>query len=682
MWLLFAVAFALLTTIVVTPGLLLVRALGTRNLLLSLSLAPSISLAMYALLGVMLGTLGIFGAMATVAMLACPLAFGAVALALSIRAPWYPQNTERVGHGRDWMALLAFVAVALCVVTLFFVKSLDGPASFSQQADNVAHLSAIAETALDGNYSLLETCSYPLSDILSGAAPFSSVGFYPNGFYVIASFAVSLLGVSAPLAENAALLVFAGVVYPLSSFGLMRLIFDDDLRTLLGGALATSAFAAFPLAMFTFGPIYPNMAAFCCVPAVILSFMRIFEREMPRHDALLATLVFLLCSVGAAALQPNAIFTSGVFLIPYCCHLVLRAARSHGLDRRWVWALVGASLSLVCCVWAFLVYGPVMRNVTSFDWPALDDPMSGLGNLLSLALRLDVPQYVLAAVLIVGLLSLLRDGQFRWLACSYLLMAALYYAGNSFEGGIKQLLTGFWYTDQWRTAASVAIVGAPVAAKGFSEVIQLAQSLAGRAADAGTRPCRLLPAIATWAAMAVLVFCPVSFLPPSGQTAAFGRVAQELEQLNHLGTLEGPNSYTEEERAFVGEVREIVGPDTLLLNMPADGSVYAYLDGSLNLYYKSALQGGETRTSELIRLSLSDLDVNSEVRDAVRGTGASYVILLERNGFVDQGDLQWTLCFPYQRSQWSGMDVDELDSLESLRIVLEHGNMRLYRIDL
>lgn len=683
MWALFAVAAALLALLSVVPGLLSALAIGVNSPALALSIAPSLSISLYALVGIALGALELRGIAATAFMLVIPIVFGIIGLAIRSRRHTPSSLAKGITWTGDFSTIAVYVAVALVVCTVFFVKNLDGPASYSQQSDNISHLSSIIEIALDGNYSLLSTASYPLAAMADGSAPFASTGFYPNGFHVLASFAVSLLGVSAPLAENATLLVFMAVIYPLSSFGLMWQLFGNERRTLLAGALATSAFASFPLGMLLFGPIYPNMAAFCCVPSVVLTFILAFNQSELSRINVSAAIAFLLSSIGTAALQPNAIFTAGVLLIPYCCHLTYKTIVAHGRSAARARAGVAALLVLIALIWVFLVYSPFMRNVTSFDWPALDDPVSGIGNTAFLELRVGLPQYVLAALVLIGLIRCLKSNDMRWAALAYLLAATLYYVGNSFDSGIKQLLTGFWYTDQWRTAANVALIGAPIAASGISAVLDALQSAAKKITSLRVNSAVMgSVSLVTCVAIAFAIFWPWDSLGTTGSQAAFGHISQSLDQLNRLGTLEGTNSYTEEERSFVEQVCETIPEGSTLINMPADGSVYAYLDGSLDLYYKTALKGGETSQSEDIRLALSNLDVDKSVRDAVRSTGASYVILLERNGFVDQGDLQYTLCCPYQKSHWTGMNLSDLDQARSLEIVLSEGNMRLYKINL
>ena len=680
MWPLFLLSVFALITLVLLPGMLVSIGLGTKHASLTFSLAPAISFALYAAVGVSLGALGIYGGVATAMVIALPLLFGAGLAFLSAK-----RGNVRSLSGQwheikdDLPLLLLFVAVSAFVVTAFFLKSLDGPASYSQHSDNIAHLSHIIETAEDGNYSLFTTASYSLESMADGSAPIIGTGFYPNGFYILASFAVSLFGASAPLAENAAIFVFAGIVYPLACFGLMRSLFCNMRSTLLSGALATAAFASFPLALLTFGPLYPNMAAFCCVPAVVLSFILIFRSTGTKERAGAIT-VFVLCSLGTASLQPNAIFTSGVLLIPFCCHEIYVATKSRSRKASFTALSVAAFLAVVIIIWFFMVYSPLMRSVTSFNWAALDNPISGIYNVLTLSLRLRAEQVLLAIFVITGLARLLASDELRWVALSYLLMAFLYYLGNSFNSELKQLATGFWYTDQWRTAASVAIIGAPVAAAGISSLFDWLRSQCQRWGGSPSKTgFRAISALFITLIL-LIIFQPQRYLGNKESNSAFGSVSDSLDSLNHLGTLDGTNIYTEEEREFVTRAVQLMPEESLVINMPYDGSVYAHLDGSIDTYYKTTLNGGETEDSELIRLHLDELDRNIEVQHAVEQSGATYVLLLERNGFDDQGDSQWSLCASYRKADWTGISAEKLDEVNSLELVLQEGNMRLYRI--
>lgn len=680
MWTSFVLSSVVLIVLLYLPGSMLAHSL-TRSCLDSVAVAPVLSVALFAVFGVILGWLGLSGFAATVLILVVPLIVSALALALLPKI-----GTRNVEKGpcssakTDWALLAAFVAVSVVVSTVFFLKSLDGPASFSQQTDNADHLAKIIEVARDGNYSMLKSSVYSPEYVGTSLVPATTLGYYPNAFHVVTSFLVSLLGVSAPLAENCTLFVFSSFVYPSGMYALLRTLFVNRRPVLVCGALATASFAAFPLGMMYFGPVYPNVTAFCCVPAVCLLFIKLFGESMPvRWTLVCSVLAFIIACVGAVALQPNSVFTAAVFLMPFCCHkLYVWLHKRFSQDRR---VPVLGSLLLVFCfaiLWYALYKAPFMQSVVQFNWPATSgNPVEGFYGVITLSLRYKVPQLLLSLLVLLGIVRAFSDERLRWFAVSFLLMCLLYFAGDSFDSEIKHLLTGFWYTDQWRTAASVAIMGVPLAALGIETCsYQLARAVSGDS-------CRFegklrAPVVILLGAMAVVIFQPQNYIGISSNTSAFGMVSDNLTMEN---SMDDEKPYTAQEREFIEKASEIVGDD-LVINMPFDGSVWSYFDGTLaNPYYRAYNISVESSESAIIRTRLNDIDTDEDVRQAVEATGAEYVLQLPLNSYEGDGDAMWSLHGSYNKSAWAGLTAD-LDGISSLELVLQEGDMRLYRINL
>lgn len=678
MWIVFALSSALLVLILYFPGAIICTACKGYFSASALSAAPSISIGLLSILAVVTGYFGISGETATVVMIVLPLILSFLLYQFRNKA------NRREAHGilrSSFIILFLYCLFSTIIVSIFFVSQLDGPSSFFQQPDNVSHLAKIKEIAIDGNYSTLTTSSYPLDLVSSGKAPYSSVSFYPNGFLVLASFAVSILGVSAPLAENSAVFVFAAFVYPSAMYYLIKTIFNDDVKCHISGILATSAFASFPLALLVFGPLYPTMAAFCCVPAVAATFINLFSLDS-KNTLVVRAFLFILMSVGAATLQPNSIFTLGVFLIPFCCKEIYKYVQRIKPDYRGRALLASFGFILfVIILWVGLYKSPALSSVTSFNWTALDDPISGIFNVLTLSLRIHVPQFLLSILTIFGIIITCLEKGRRWLCASFLLMCCLYYFGNTSDTIIKQILTGFWYSDQWRTAASCAIMAVPLATAGITKLISiLSNAVSFVFSFTGSKFVYPVMTVFVLSLLFLYIFEPGQLSVGFNTTdSAFGYIAANLESSYRLGNFSGYNTYTSEEAKFIEKVKEIVQDGELIINMPYDGSVFAYLHDDLNLYYKTYKLGTESDSSKLIRQGLKTIDDNDFVKAAVEEIGAQYILLLEKNGYTTQGDSEWSLYGTYKPRQWKGLSTD-LDNCQSCETLLSEGNMRLYRI--
>ena len=683
MWTSFALSSVVLLVLLYLPGSILAHSL-TLSCLDSVAVAPVLSVALFAVLGVILGWLGLSGSVATALILVLPLIISALALALLPKiGTRNVENRHCSSTKTDWALLAAFVAVSVVVSTAFFLKSLDGPASFSQQTDNADHLAKIIEVARDGNYSMLKSSVYSPEYVGTSLVPATTLRYYPNAFHVVTSFLVSILGVSAPLAENCTLFVFSSFVYPSGMYALLRTLFVNRRSVLVCGALATASFAAFPLGMMYFGAVYPNVTAFCCVPMVCLLFIKVInllgEQTLTRGALLCSALVFFVACIGAAALQPNAVFTAAVFIMPFCCYKIYAWLRGKFPDARRVPVL--GSLLLGFCfaiVWYVLYKVPFMQSVVQFDWPATSgNPVQGFYDVITLSLRYKVPQLFLSFLVLLGIVRAFSDERLRWLAISFLLMCLIYFAGDSFNSEIKHLLTGFWYTDQWRTAASVAIMGVPLAALGIETCsYRMARAVGGVSYRFGEKLCA--PVVILLGAMAVVIFQPQNYIGIGSNTSAFGKVSDNLAIEN---SLDDGKPYTSQERKFIEKASEIIGDD-LVINMPFDGSVWSYFDGNLvNPYYRAYSISAESTESTIIRTRLNDIDSDEDVQRVVEATGAEYVLQLPLNAYEGDGDAMWSLHGEFSKSAWAGLTAD-LDGISSFDLVLQEGEMRLYRINL
>ena len=107
---------------------------------------------------------------------------------------------------------------------------------------------------------------------------------------------------------------------------------------------------------------------------------------------------------------------------------------------------------------------------------------------------------------------------------------------------------------------------------------------------------------------------------------------------------------------------------------------------NLNVYYKAwegNWMGKPTRENQLISTKLNEITSDSGVKEAVKSTGARYLILLDRSDYTTNSEdpTKMTRCnASYIKSSWHGIDAINDDS-SGFTKVLEQGDMRLYRID-
>ena len=737
----FAAAVVVVAAVLYLPGALVFRALRF-DLVDALALAPVLAITVCALAGIAYSAAGIGCTWATVSI---PLAGAALAgaVALGVRrvrgahagAP-VPSAGGTVRGGRrgmrrceagesepgapgrlplasrfDALCLVLYLGCGIALASVFFLGTLGGASSYVQEYDNLHHLGSIRAFLESGSWNSLADTLYPLP-AEAAVDPLPTRSFYPGGWTCLAAFAANATGASVAVAENAVNFALVALVFPVSALAFLRTALPGERPALALGALCPLAFTAFPWGFLIFGPLYPNLLAFAVLPAVAGCLVRLLDLDAVAGRRAREGAGLALGFVALALTQPNAVFSLGVLLVPY---LVMRASQMPRLlargraVRQWTGLAAGAAAVLViAAVWFACFSLPFLASVVWYDWPAFLGASEALENIVSLAFRIDVPQWWLAAFTAAGIGYTLWRRRYRWLSVSFVLVCAIYFVDVTQNGFVKHLVAGFWYTDSTRIAALAAIAALPLAALGLQAVYRVlvrvlavaraavaklrgreggAAHSVGRRSSAASllrgaaipRPARALVGAAVALAFAVPVLWPFGPQNPyAPERSAMGAAAGSLLEMNDL---EGARVYGAEEQRFVREVRGMLPPGAMVINFPDDGSAFAYAEDGLNAYYRYTWGYGgasETPESVAIRTGLSRIASDDKVREAVRRVGARYVLLLDHKAAPE--DERWLFSYHQRGDTWRGIEAID-DDTPGFSVVAARDDMRLYRIE-
>lgn len=681
MWtdLLLAVPMAL--ACLLAPGFLLVRALGIRGEI-SLCLAPIASIAAYGALSIAYGAVGIPCGLLTLVL--PPAVLGAILLALRVR---HGDGSSALGIGERLVgqsaspsvggvraaatpfrvAMLVAVAAGVVTSTAVYVMSLGDPNSFVQTYDNAWHLTRVHEFAQTSCYS-------PLVG-----------GFYPSAWHCLAALVESGMGVSTAMAEHAANLAFIVGAYPSSSVLLLAALFPDRPRRVVLGAMLCLIFAFFPWRIMLFGPLYPNLAAFSLMPAEAALFILLLGSGVARGDRIRLVGLFVLGGVAMVLSQPNAIFSTGAFLIPYCVWR-MRDFVKERLENRphasvlSVAAAAGLSAAFIV-LWVLLAQAPFMSSVVNYP----REPLLGFGAALRWGLGFGFvirrQQFALTALVALGAFVLLLRPRRRWLTFSFALLMGIYVVAISFEGALQHLIAGFWYSDYYRLAATACVFGVPLAAAGLDAIVS-ALMWCGHRLGARTRlswapRAGAVASVLATVALLALNYVPFEFIDWYYRSYAFDAVAYELRDLYQN---EGNWALGSEELAFARRASEAVPEGSRVLNIPFDGSCFTYSACDLDVLYDSYTVD-QSQNGVTLRMGIDRVADDALVRDAANALGVDYVLKLDQgtstDGF-DDGASAYLL--GYDPKHWVGMTAVD-DETPGLECVLSEGDMRLYRIE-
>ena len=689
MWGLFFISVLLATLFLYAPGYFLLRAFRISRLV-GLACAPFVVLVVFGLICAAYAKAGVFCSWINIVppFLIASLVLLAIArLALRGRTGsigMLPSGTGMLKGSTeafDWACLVLYVCVGVAVTVYVFVRTLDGPSSFLQEFDNVHHLGSIRGFVESGDWSSFGVSLYP-AGFEASVAPLQVSEFYPSAWHGVAALLVSALDVPVALAANATNFTFAGIVFPVSIFLLIRFFFPRISKAVVLGAFCTLAFSAYPWGFLTFGPLYSNLSSFAVLPAVVFCFVSIFSIEANFRSRITSTYLFAIGLLGLVFTQPNAVFTMGVFLIPFCVFQVSRLADSEKVpdaSRRAVRiGLCVAFLVFVALLWIALYKAPFMQKVVTHAWPAFSSKSQAVVDTVLLAFNMPAPQILLGLAVALGIVFTLSRRQYLWMSLSFAMICVMYVVDVSSDGTAKFFLTGFWYTDSYRVAASAAFFAIPLACLGLAVASCALRSFLDWAAEKlqGGRPSALIAPCLVALAFLAMVYYPSYTVPGRYEVqTAFGVVCERLEAKNNTIA---PNIYNANEREFVQKVKKTVPKGSLIINEPNDGTAFAYGVDGLSIYYRYLrTYGGEDETdaSKTIRKRLNSVATDEQVKTAVRSTGAEYLIQL------DQGDTEAREPYPftYDPDDWRGIDAID-DNTDGFEVVLSDGDMRLYRI--
>ena len=671
MWLSYFVAFFVSLIVLFLPGFLIVSSLQG-NRIKAICVSPIVGCGLYTVAGVLLAWFGLYPPI---------LVFFLVAVLISaiinvlIRI-FFPDDCvcERSRVSKSEVALVVLsVSVSLAVFLCFYVKGLNGADSVMQQNDNTWHLGVIAHMLESGNMSILA-----VSD------RYASGGFYPAAWHIVCAIAASVVGTSAAIAENAVNFALCGVVFPAAAFYMLKALLPGDKASVYAFPVCAVASTAFPLGLFLFGPLYPNLAGMCCLPAFITLFVDLLESPGAQRRGL-AFLLFLLSAIGLAALHPNALFLAAIVLAPYCCVFVHRKASASMPGHRWLPFCLAALFALLCVgAWSALFALPAFKATVSYYWPSITSPGQAFLDVVTLSLRNGVPQIALALLVYLGIARCLILKKDRWVIFPFGFTCVQYFVCASTDGFWDSYLTGFWYTDQWRIAANVAFTAIPLSCIGLAflgQIVLRAVHVLGKGINV-RRQASIGSGFCVFGALlvAALIYCPSYSFQTGSWDTAYGYAGSRIGELNS-GCSSTYTTYTNAERAFAQKAKAITGDD-LVFNCKPDGGYFAYLQDGLNAYYRtySDKGPGTTAQEEILRTRLNEYSSNSAVQNAVSSLGVKYLLKLDiGESYVDQGDYQWSINGSYYKSDWEGVESID-DKTEGFEVVLAEGDLRLYRI--
>ena len=686
----FAASVLIIAFILFIPGALLLR-LGFKKLNPQfICFAPALSAFVFLIAGVIETMLGLTGAAIFALLTIC----FAVLLALPIRLINSKSNLSTTGFSNvsqlTWSAVGICAAVGAVLVAALFLSNIEGLSSFIQYDDNLSHLAWIKSIADSGNYSTIRVTYY--DPAASPSAFLGSGSYYPIVWHIPAVLLVSLTGIQTSVAENASIFCFTAFAYPLGILALLDSVCKNTKVSPFIVAISSFASVAFPMRMLAVHGPFPNISAFCLVPAAVSLLIRSVSLG-ERFCFCGATFYsFVLALVGVAGVHPNAAIFACLLIAPFILLRIIpfgiMARCAKAPSRRSSIPKTRCAQIVFCflCVllWVVVYNLPFMHGIVSFDWEWGMSLEGILQSIVSGSFFFGIPQILLFPLFVIGAFYVIaREKEQRWMFLSFAIVLLIYIGAGVFSPEARSFFSGFWYTDPERVAAMVVISLVPFICFGLHCVVLVVYSVIGHL--------KLLSGNLGFNLSAVLISLLFFFLNCYPFNYAYAWEDHSRSDLTNAFTLNSYDlyngysryrvqAYTAAERDFIQQVKEVVPKDSLIINLPVDGSSFAWSVDGLNLYYHAKLGSAESEDSHAIRKGLCNISTDSAVKNAVENTGAKYVLLLDRSDYTaEDKHVCYSRDLQYKKKDWKGI-TEINDETPGFEPILSSGSMRLYLI--
>ena len=615
-------AFVAVPALLVLPGAALAWLARVRGLL-AWALGPALSALLYATAGVALDRLGLPWGAAWLAVAAVPAVLIAAALGWWRRrdAPLCTQTTPPAVVRAAWAAaVLAGVILAAGIIA-----GMTDLAAPLQVRDAIVHVNGLEMVRAQRDASMFGALDAVVSTAGAGA-------FYPTLWHGV--LALVPFG-SAGVVSNAGMLAVATVLWPLAMVALTRAVLPAQPWAVVVVAALSTSFSFFPFGQLVLSAQWPNGLGATMIPAVlaatVLWIRSWHDRRDSAHDRrrrALSGAVVLAGAVGGMALvHPNTIFSYLVFAGPLLLAVAWRVWSAHPRPRSTVtWVAVAGAGFVALAVLGARATGldRVLADVMSYQQilPSRSYPFT-VSRLLADTTLTSLPgNLVLSALVLTGVVVLVRERRLRWVVLAWAMTIVLAALAGGPENPLRGL-TGFWYKHVFRLEALYPVTGLLLAAVG---TIWWAQRLSARWArrHPGERPGGLGQLVSSpLRAGATVVVAALVSTVVLGLPATVVRSAGVYDP-DHLGRR---LLVSADDRRLLDRLPDLVPQDAVIIGDPNAGAVLIYSYGHRTpVYYRIGADwlGPDQR---LLALHLDDIGRDPEVCQALERLGVEYLYL-------------------------------------------------------
>lgn len=519
--------------------------------------------------------------------------------------------------GRRWevaaggLGVLAAFAVVATVMTL----SEEVPTLFPQHPDTIFHLGLAQWMVGSGDISILHSNGF--------AYPGRGTGGYPVGFHDVTATLTMLTGVPVVVATSCAVLVMAGLVWPLGMLALGRSVLGRNPAVCLLAPFVAVLFTAYPYMIMGFGVLWPNLLGQALLPGVLAVTMPfpawIQARRVPPGGLGLSMLLLLAALPGLTMAHPNATITWLLFATIALVIALLRALpRARAAGGRSVVLTVAAAV-LVVLPLAYvgsLQVGSMVKTGTPGPELSTDQAWH---DVLNLAPRGARDLTLLAVLTVVGaVLVIVWRRSALWAVIGAVIMQTLFWGNVAVDSPAWRMVTWPWYNNAVRLSVAAVLPLSLLVTAALSIPAMAAAGWLVRRRAAGTEH-RIVTAPLVQVGVAGVLLAAV-VLPH----LAWGRAKVSwLRPYFHPGIARSWASLTEQRG--LRELATHIPPDAVTAENPWNGGSYLYIVSGRRLLWPTE-KANTTPDRMLLGQRLDAAATDPAVCRAAQADGVQYAL--------------------------------------------------------
>jgi hypothetical protein len=581
----------------------------------------------------------------------CVIAWGFDRAGLALLPRWFKptskDNEEPSQWQKTWPSLVALVS-AMIIATWQFVQMFDRPDSFSQSYDNMFHMNAVRWILDTGQAS-----SFTVSSVTTLGQTSS---FYPAAWHDLVSLAaITINSTIIGHAANSVIWVLMAVIWPLSCLFLVSKLFPQASAPLIISAgILSASFAAFPTLILGFGVVYPNTLGFSLIPVcfgLILSILNIIPggSSLPLPHRIV---ILLGCLVGLFLAHPNAVLSLMAMISPVGIVWAYRGIRKARAEKSSKVTLITATYIAATVVTLIAFASMWIFSMIQDGWPPSTTLSESFIEILSASPMAVSPFWVLAFLIISGIIYFVSTASLRWWAGTFTIICVLWVAASAMpRGKIRNLLVSIYYTDPHRVGALLVLALYPTTVMGIQQLLKWASWLAQRLPRINIPPVKVL----SYVAAGILLVTGIQLSPA---------MSSHISWMHwHYWVDPSAAPVDSDEYALIQRLPEFVPPDARIANNPWSGSSFTYALTGI-LVSSTHVTGNDSKSQTLIRYSLRDAQTNPKVCEAIEAL-----------------DLDYALEFMTHDVHPEYPGLKDLDQAEGFTLLAENGQAKLFRID-